>query len=315
MLLPLPAPPPAIQTPAPSEQTYADAESVLLDRLDLGQPLGMAPALRGRERAAYQWLRSAATWKAGPAPAATFPPGSPEYREEETLRALVHGPLPSPTRIKSLSLSLGGSRLLLWQWLKAHRSRMAAPVRQAVEDRLAEPGPEILRGWALRHALCFALAERDQDRLGRLKGMYGVQSRDLFAGFQAAFAMLGGPSPVLRMWRLPELDYRDQGIGDLGSRRVWMAPVDAPPPPDSAWVIPSGTGLMGERESMLRGDELKEAEALAARFKADGRQAFFAASARDWEKQGLAYFPILIELDASKNIIAIKMGDAAPSRP
>ena len=315
MLLPLPLPVPALQAPAPPQFNYADADSVLLARLDLGQPLDQAPALQGPERAAYAWLRAAAGWKPGQAPNDSFAPGSRERQEADALRALIASPAPAPARLAKLPLSLGGSRLLLWRWMRARRTPMAAPLRGAVEDRLAEPGPEIIRGWALRHALCFALAEGDTARFAQLKETYGAQARETLAGFQTAFAMVGGPSPVFRMWRLPELDYRDQGLGDLGSTRVWIAPLEAPPPPGAAWIIPSATGIMGEREGDLPAPMLAEAKELAAKLKASGRQAYYAASAREWERQGLAYFPILIELDAQKQITAIRMGDAAPAKP
>ncbi|HJW09438.1 MAG TPA: hypothetical protein VJ483_07355 [Holophagaceae bacterium] len=317
MLLPLPFQVPAIHSPAPPASAYADCETQLLDRLDLGQPLGPTPALRGRDRAAYLWLATAATWKPGRKPLAPFAPGSAELREAQDVQALLKGPAPSEAAVAKLSLKLAGSRLLLWRWMKAREleSPLDLQLRRAIEARLLEPGPALIQGWALRHALCFSVAERDQAHFAALRRAHGAQAQSLFSGFQSLFALLDGPSPIFRTWRLPELDYRDQGLGDLGARRIWVAPFDTPPPRGTAWIIPSATGQLGTRESQLRGVLLKEAEGLAAKLRAMSRQACFVASSREWERQGLAYFPILIELDASKNIIAIEMGDAAPIKP
>ncbi len=316
MLLPLHAQAPTLQAPPVGpEPGYTQAEAELLDHMDLGEPFGAEPLLSGRDQLAYRWLKAAATWKPGRVPVEAFPPATLEHREAEAMRAFLAGPLPSLAQIDKMSLRLGGSRLLLWRWMKARKPRLAAPLRRAVEDRLAAQGADILRGWALRQALCFALAERDSARFGQLKQSYGAQSRDLFAGFQSLFAMLDGPSPVLRIWQLPGLEYQDSGLGDLGASRVWVAPFEAPPPEGAAWIIPSATGLMGARDSQLP-DKLKaEAQELSKRLEGMGRKAFFAASAQEWERQGLSFFPILLQLDAEKRITGIQMGDAAPGRP
>ena len=179
-----------------------------------------------------------------------------------------------------------------------------------------EPGPAVLRGWALRHALCFALAERDTRRLAALKATRGVDA-GLARGFQALFALLDGPTPPFRLWRLPELDYQDLELGALGTRRIWIGPMEPGLriPPGTAWIIPSATGALGERESALHGPVKVEAEELASKVKALGHNAWFAASAQEWEHQGFSYFPALIELDDKGNLTRIQMGDAAPGRP
>jgi hypothetical protein len=311
VLLPLPFQVPAVQAPD-SAPTYAEAEFLLLDRLDLDQPLPQVPALKGRDRRAYAWLQAAATWKAGP-PANPFTEGTAERKEAEALRAFVA--TPTEPRLARLPLALSGSRLLLWRWMKAREAKapLSLELRRAVETRLLEPGPPTIRGWALRHALCFTLAERDLAHFATLRQAHGSLAQGLFAGFQSLFALLDGPSPVFRLWDLPSLASQDHGLGELGSDRVWIAPIDAPPAEDVAWIIPSARGELGDREAQLQGDTLQEARDLGT--KLQGRKASFAASAAEWERQGLSYFPALIELDGEKRIRAIRMGDAAPARP
>jgi len=304
---PFQAPPAAVAT-QPRAVTLAEAERALFAALDVEAPLPQPVQLAAGARA-YAWLRAAAQWKAGVAvPANPFPEGSKEAREAGAIQAF----LASGEGAARLPLQLSGSRLLLWKWMR-NRDR-TAPLpkagRKAIEDRLLEGGPDMLQGWALRHALCFAVAERDDARFAELKASKGADAPDTLAGIQSLLGLLGGPSPSFRLWRLPGLAYQDAGLGDLGARRVWICPPGFPVPEGAAWIIPSATGNQNGREAVLDPGMETEAKALAAELK--GRPAWFAASRTEWESAGLGWFPILIELDKDGNLASVRMGDAAP---
>jgi hypothetical protein len=138
-------------------------------------------------------------------------------------------------------------------------------------------------------------------------------------GFQRLFGLLGGPSPVLRFWTLPGLDYRDLRLDELGARRAWIRPAENGPLPElptgTAWIIPSPSGSLDERAASLTGASLNEGEALASRLRLDGRSAFFAPSGAAFAQLGLVWFPVLLDLDAKGHLRSIRMGDAAPAKP
>jgi hypothetical protein len=318
-MLQTPPPPPAIVEAGPTSQ---EAENALLDAFDLGGFLPAAPALTGAGALPYQWLRAAASFDPSQGlPDNPFATGR-EHQEAEALRRLLKLPKERLLgALKALPLRESGTALALWRW--GQRSVRAgafdAPTRRLWEDRLLGAGPVLTRGYALRHALCWALAERDVARFSTVKARSDEDAADLVAGFQRLFGLLGGPSPVLRFWTLPGLDYRDLSLDQLGAQRVWIRPAEAGPlpqlPTGTAWIIPSATGSLDEREASLTGASLKEGEALASRLRTEGRTAWFAPSRGAFVQIGLAWFPILLDLDTRGYLQSIRMGDAAPGKP
>jgi len=314
-------PPPALTAPAPAPPTAQEAESALLEAYDWGRPLPVAPKLKGQALLRYRWLRAAATFD----PAIEGPPspfaGGPERREAEALgRLLKLAPGDLPTALKALPLKQPGTALALWRWGQAQMRRGAfnAPLRRLWEDRLLGAGPALTRGYALRHALCWCLADQDDQRLSALRKDMDADSEEVIRGVQRLFGLLGGPSPALRLWELPGLAYRDLGLDQLGARRIWISPLEEGPLPalgaDTAWILPSESGGLDEREASLSEGLLQEAKNLAARLPAQPH-AYFAPSRAAFERLGLAWFPILIELDAKGNLRSVHMGDAAPKQP
>jgi len=142
---------------------------------------------------------------------------------------------------------------------------------------------------------------------------------ELLGGFQRLFGLLGGPSPILRLWTLPGLDYRDLRLDQLGATRAWICPLETGALPElpagTSWIIPSLSAELDPRDAGLSKSLLAEGQALGDRLQSAGRTAFFAPSRTAFEELGLAWFPILIELDAKGAIRGIRMGDAAPDRP
>lgn len=312
-------PPPAVQAPAP---TQVDAEQALLEAFDWERPLPPVPALKGPKAAAYHWLRLAATFDpAGDLPANPFP-AAPERKEVEALRALIQAPRAQVReRLVALPMKTTGTALALWRWgrRQVRSGAFDAATRRAWEDRLLGEGPALTRGYSLRHALCWALAEQDDARLATLRSHMPPGSEAVLQGFQRLFGLLGSPSPVLRLWSLPGLAYQDLRLDQLGGTRLWIAPLqaDALPtlPSGTAWIIPSETGILGDRDASLPPLLQTEGEAMAARLQAAGRSAHFAPSRAAFEQMGLAWFPILIDLDSHGHIQGIHMGDAAPAKP
>ena len=311
--------PPAIVSPAPSEP---EAEGTLLDAYDWGSPLPPTPKLKGAAALEYQWLRAAATFDpARDLPANPFAAGRTRG-EAEALRRLFKAPEgQTGTALKALSLHEAGTALALWRWgqIQVRSGRFNAALRRSWEDRLLGAGPALTRGYALRHALCWALAEGDEARLSGLRSVADPTAEDTLKGFQRLFGLLGGPTPVLRLWSLPGLDYRDLRLDQLGGVRIWICPLEVGALPElptgTNWIIPSTSGGLDERDASLSEPLLKEGQALAERLRPAGRSAFFAPSRAAFERLGLAWFPILIELDGQGAIRAIRMGDAAPYRP
>ncbi len=319
MLQTPPPPPPAIVDTAPTAQ---EAENALLDAFDLGQPPPAAPALTGTAVLHYQWLRAAATFDPTQGlPESPFATG-PERQEAEALRRLLRLPKDRlKSALKALPLCESGTALALWRWgqIQVRAGAFDAPTRRLWEDRLLAVGPVLTRGYALRHALCWALTERNVARFSSVKPKAGEDSADIVAGFQRLLGLLGGPSPVLRLWTLPGLDYRDLRLDQLGAQRVWIRPAEYGPLPEvpkgTAWIIPSASGNLDDRDASLSGASRNEGESLSSRLRLDGRMAFYAPSRAAFMQIGLAWFPILLDLDAKGNLRSIRMGDAAPDRP
>ena len=313
--MPLMMPPPPQSRPArtvsqiaapPKAMPLADAEARLLADLDAGLEPHAVAGLAPKDRAAYQWLLAASAWKPGAALAVPFARDAQEAKAWQGF--LEHG-IGDPAK---LPLSLSGSRLLLWSWMRDRDRHAPLPKtqRMALEDRLLSDGPGTLRGWALRHALCFAVAEKDLARFAALKAARLDMAPDTFTGIQSLFALLDGPSPSFRLWRLPDMAYDDAPLSGLGAARIWICPPGIPVPEGAAWIIPSSSGGQNGREADLDPGMKAEARSLLPELK--GRGAWFAASKEEWESYGLQWFPILIELDGSGNLRSVKMGDAAP---
>ena len=299
--------PPAIQASAPASK-LAKAENAFLLDLDAGVEPKAAPELDARDRAAFIWLKQASAWKAGDRPASPFAKGSAGDSEAKAWSAFLGGAKGDAAK---LPLRMTGSRMLLWSWMRdrEHHGPLPKAQRQALEDRLLAGGPAVIRGWALRHALCFLVAEKDFARFADLKARHGAEAPDTFTAVQSLLSLFGSPGPEFRLWHLPDLAYRDLLLKDLGARLVWICPPGPTAPEGAAWIIPSETGDQNEREASLNLDRRQEADKLAAQVKG---QAWFAASRSAWEASGLQWFPILIVLNPEGDITSVRMGDAAP---
>jgi hypothetical protein len=270
----------------------------------------------------YQWLQATATFDpAQGLPISPFATGQGR-REAEAFRRLLKAPKDQLSgALQTLPLRETGTALGLWRWgqRQVRTGTFDPTLRRIWEDRLLTAGPALTRGYALRHALCWALAEQDEGRFTTVRAKTNEDAEDTLKGFQRLFGLLGGPAPVLRLWSLPELEYRDLSLGQMGATRAWIRPAEDGPLPETpagtAWIIPSANGNLDERDASLSESLLAEGQALAARFRSTGRSALFAPSRPAFERLGLAWFPILIELDGQGAIHAIRMGDAAPERP
>lgn len=318
MPLPPQPTPPALSAPAPAG---AEALEALMEAFDWGRPLPPTPKLKGQAALRYQWLRRAATFDPkGDLPVSPFAAGR-EQAEALALRRLPTVPKERlGAAVKALSLREAGSALALWRWgqVQVRTGAFDPEIRRAWEDRLRTAGPALTRGYALRHALCWALAEQDEARFAGLRSAAGSASETILKTFQGLFGLLGGPPPTLRLWALPGLGYQDLGLDQLGAR-IWICPVEEGPlpalPRGTAWVIPSASGGLDERDASLSELLLAEGQGLAHRLQAAGITAHFAASRPAFERLGLVWFPILIELNGKGRIRSIRMGDAAPERP
>jgi hypothetical protein len=272
------------------------------------------PAVRSKDRPAQNWLLAALQEDL---PKNPFPKGGRLHREAEALRAFLAAPPGEQTaRLKVLPLTLVGSQAALWRWgqTQARRGELQQALRHAWEDcLLAEGRAMIVRGWALRHAFCFALAEADENRFAGLRAACREEVPELVQQFQRAFALLGGPPPRIYLWSLPDLEALDLPLGRLGSR-LYIAPLEpgAPAAPEGCtWIIPCMHSNLATGLSVLEGESLEEACRLADQTRSLGRKVYLAPSREPLEACALAYFPIDIRLDAAGLIRSIRMGDAA----
>ncbi len=296
----------------------AEAEATYLQALDEREGAGPVPlpAVAPPDQAALRWLSAAAEQDL---PANPFPAGGAAWREAEGVRRLLRAaPHEWGKSLKTLPVTLGGSYLALWRWGqgKVREGRMGKALRILWEDRLlAEGGPGMVRSSALRHALCFALAEADLERFGRLKEWQEDAWSDFFTRFQNAFSLLGSPAPVVRLWSLPRMEPADVSLAELGGLQVRLEPDPGAAlpdlPPGTAWIVPTRDGVQPEESSYLEGVSLEEARSLAARLEAAGRTAYLAPTRSVLEAYALMFFPARIVLDRQGRIKSIRMGDAA----
>lgn len=291
-------------------------ESALLEAYDEGQPLPPLPT-RPRPSRELRWLDAALRADpAHPVPPSPFGPTGPHAREVKALlKAIQDGSAPA-----GLTLRLTGSQLLLWRWGQARvrKGLWNTEARQAWEDFLLQPQHHgLLREYALRHALCFALAEKSEARFAALKTRWEEDVAGHFPRVQKAFALLGQPLPRLRFWSLPSLDPLEDSLSSRGFRQLRLAPAEprgplSPAQADTAWIIPTDEGRVPQDEATLDSLTLFEARALAARCPEGSRNLFLAPSRESLENYGLMYFPALITLDSEGRVASIRMGDAAP---
>lgn len=316
-----PKTPPAMISQAPETVSLLEAERLVLQAFDLreGNTKLPVPNVQAKDRRTLRWLLASAEEAI---PANPFAPGSAPYREAEAIRSLYALPADKRlARIPKLDLTLSGSHLALWNWGKhlSRRREFNKEQRIAWEDRLlVTNGPLLTRGYALRHALCFALAEADETRLSSLKAKTSSDLEDLLLSFQRAFALLGGPSPRLRLWKMPGLDPVEGLLSELGARSLWILPDSGKTPElpaGTTWIVPTMEGLLSDKATLLEGLSLKEGQALDERLKQEGRTAYLAPSRNAMEAYALCFFPILIRLDEKGLIQHILMGDAAPAKP
>ncbi|MFZ1613926.1 MAG: hypothetical protein WAT51_07120 [Holophaga sp.] len=294
-----------------------EATSQMLDAFDDGCPPAALPrpSVIAKERPSLAWLRVALS---EPQPQNPFPKAHRSHAEAERTRALLAA---TPDRYSALLATvqpgLAGSFAALWRWgqARARGGEFSVAQRHGWEDLLADPkSPMVIRGWALRHALCFALAEGDETRLAALKTTFALDLPDFFQTFQRAFALLGGPAPRFYAWTLPELKPLDLSLSRLGSR-VYVSFLDTPAPADAAWIVPAQTSNLPADLSTLEGESLAEATHTATMLRALGRSAHFVPSRAPLEALAMVYFPIDIRLDVAGMIQSIRMGDAAQAKP
>jgi hypothetical protein len=292
------------------------------------------PEVPPADRPSLRWLRSAALSEI---PENPFRKATPSFAEAEAFLNLMKADrLQAGTvgtvdqLLPKLKTQEPGTALALWRWAKRQeRVKPWSPATRRIwEDKLlVRSMPPTLNGYALRHALCWALAEKDEARFAELKAAWGQDAPLLFQSFQGLFGWFGGISPVLRLWKLPGVEYQDLRLDmllafDAGKpSRVWISPElshSGPAgkmPPGTAWIIPSPTGTQNSNETALADVEKSAGTAMSMNVAMAHEQAYFAPSRADFEPLGLVFFPILIELDATGAIKDIRMGDAAPLRP
>lgn len=317
--------PPGIQAPAPGFRapkiTLDQAVISLLQAYDAGRSLPPTPALAPPDRAPYLWLRACAEARLGHPPANPFPPG-PARREAEGLRALFTlPPAEALAPLPKLGLTGPGSYLGLWRWGKAQlrSGALDRAQRRAWEDHLlAGKGLDLVQGYAFRHALCFAVAEKDEARLASLREVTPEEQDDLYTLAQTTFGLLGRSLPRVRLWTLPGLRLVDGRLSDLGAPRVWVAPFEGELPripPGCAWVVPTPGGVALPEDAELDEVSTHEAGPVLKALQGSSLTGHLAPSRQDFERLGFVHFPILLRFDAEGRLQEIRMGDAAPTEP
>ncbi|MDP2874976.1 MAG: hypothetical protein Q8O00_02255 [Holophaga sp.] len=295
--------------------TLANATTQVLEAYDVGQSIEPLPIVKQKDRRALEWLQACLS---DAIPRNPFLKGSRFYKEAEALRALLQSsPADFDSLLGTFKPTLAGSHAALWRWGQAHSRQgtfMVLQRHQWENILLNSSGPSTISGLALRHSLCFALAEGDETRLATLKANIGDELPNFFQPFQRAFALLGGPAPRLYLWALPELEARDLSLSRIGPR-IYISPIDLPAPTDATWVVPALATNLSSDQSSLEGDNLKEATEVAEQMRSLGRKGFYAPSRAPLEALALFYFPIDIRLDAAGMITSIRMGDAAYAKP
>jgi len=320
MLHPLALILPLVLQAAPPQVSREEGHALVLESYDAEPSLQRLPpiALHAKDRPAQDWLLAALKDKM---PRNPFPKGSAAYREASGFHGLLEAnPEARAARLQSLPLNLVGTQAALWRWGQAlaQKGDMPLALRHQWEDRLLHKQcATVIRGWAMRHAFSFALAEADEMRFDVLKTACAQEVPDLVQQFQRAFALLGGPPPHIYLWSLPGLEPLDQPLGRLGSclRISPLEPGTAPPPEDCAWIVPAMQSNLSTHLSTLEGPSLEEARRIAEGIQSLGRKAYLAPSREPFMDCALVFFPIEICLDTEGLIRSIRMGDAAQAKP
>jgi len=309
-----------IQAAPPAEVSIEEANAQVLDAFDEAPSLPRLPSirLRAKDRPAQAWLLEALRERK---PRNPFPRGSKAHREAFELQGLLDAPPQErAVRLKALTVNLVGTQAALWRWGQglAQKGEMPPALRHQWEDRLLHKQcAMVIRGWAMRHGFCFALAEADEVRLDALKAACVQDVPDLVQQFQRAFALLGGPPPRIYLWSLPDLEPLDQPLTHLGPclRISPLEPGTPPPSKDCSWIIPAMTSNLSTQLSALEGPSLEEAHRIAEGMRSLGRKAYLAPSREPFLDCALAFFPIEIRLNTEGLIHSIRMGDAAQAKP
>ena len=325
-MIPFPFPPPMIQVKSQVVSLNEAVEQVMqdFDAEDPALPI-RDPAVSRADRPSLRWLRSAVLSEI---PKNSFPKGSGQYTEAEALITLLRAERGQDEMLLSkFKVQEPGTALALWRWAKRQeRAKAWSPAtRRMWEDKLlGKHVPPMLNGYALRHALCWALAEKDEARFAALKAAWGEEESSLFASFQGLFGWFGGISPELRLWKMPGLEYQDQRLDSLlafeggKASRIWISPdlgSFSKMPANTAWIVPSTTGIQDSKESVLTQVEQSAGTLISTSVALAKGQSYYAPSRADFEALGLVFFPILIELDPKGAIKDIRMGDAVLPRP
>ncbi|MBI3131518.1 MAG: hypothetical protein HYZ13_09350 [Acidobacteria bacterium] len=305
----------------PAKVAFDQAAIRLLEAYDAGRGIPPMPPLAKADQPAYRWLRACTLAKAGHPPENPFPAG-PAREEAEAFRRLVAlKPAEAVTHLPQLKTKELGTWMGLWRWGKSQARTGAWDLaqRRAWEDRLlAGKGLDLIQGYALRHALCFAIAEKDEQRLGALRSVIPEEQEELYTLAQALFGQLGHPLPVVRLWSLPGLRFADRPLGALGGNRVWIAPFEgALPriPPGCTWVVPTLGGMADPADATLDEVSTVEARPVITALEKAFATAWLAPSRADFERMGLVHFPIFLRFDAEGRLLEVRMGDAAPKEP
>lgn len=306
---------PALVVAPPQAVPLARAVEQLLDEYDLTGRFRWTPTVSRKDRPALAWLRGALD----PASTQPFSKGHRSQPEAEALLALMAGetvPAAAP------SLREPGSQLRYWRWGAGlvRKGQWTAEVRRRWENQLlaAQIHP-VLRGLALRHALCFALAEQDEARFTELKARVEPEGAELVLPFQTALGLQGAFAPSLRLWSLPDLAPVSVSLAQRGIRRVRVAQVRGEPTPplgaDTLWIIPTREGEAPSDIDQLDEATRTEAAVLLPRLPKDTARIFLAPVRGVLMQYGLLFFPIELELDSEGRIQRIRMGDAALAAP
>jgi len=296
----------------PETLPLPEAVDRLLDQYDLTGRFPELPVVAPKDRFALQWLSGGLDPRGGVNP---FPRKHQSFAEAQAVLRLVQGEQ-LPGTLPDLRES--GSQLRVWRWgVRCIREGRWSPVDRVrwEEALLSQRTHPMLRGLALRHALCFALAEKNDVRFADLKTRYGEEAESLFLPFQTALALPGGLAPVLGLWSLSDLAPVQVPLGRPGLKRVIIQPLGSGGSPqvgaETLWIIPTREGSAPVDIERLDEASRREALEIQAKLGSPGEHVWLAPTREVLMKFGFIFFPVVIELDGQGRILKIRMGDAA----